>query len=56
MLKGKLTYSMAAGALVIFVGQALGIEIAEAEAASVVGALAAIVAMYGRWRATRKAA
>lgn len=53
MLKGKLTYA-GIGALVIgLVTQLLGIDIAPPEVDAVLTAGAAIVAVYGRWRATR---
>lgn len=53
VLKGKLTYA-GIGALVIgLVTQLLGIDIAPPEVDAVLTAGAAIVAVYGRWRATR---
>ena len=55
VFKGKLTYSMAGGAAVVFIGQALGIELAQEEVASIIGGAMALVAIYGRYRATKAA-
>jgi hypothetical protein len=53
MFKGKLTYSALAAIVAVQVGKLLGVEIAESEVAQVTEAVLALVAIYGRWRASR---
>jgi uncharacterized membrane protein len=53
MFKGKLTYSAVAALLAVQVGKLLGVEVLEADVAAVTEAVLAVVALYGRWRATR---
>lgn len=53
MLNGKLTYSAIAVMAIIYVGQLIGVEVAEDQAASIVGVVAGLIGAFGRWRATR---
>lgn len=54
MLKGKLTYTALAGILASVLSRVLGFEVGEGEVQQLVEAVLAVVAVYGRFRATRK--
>jgi hypothetical protein len=56
MLNGKLTYSAIGIMAIIYVGQLIGVEVAEEQAASIVSVIAGLIGAYGRWRATTKPA
>lgn len=53
MLNGKLTYTAIAVMAIIYAGQLIGVDIAEEQAASIVGVVAGLIGAYGRWRATK---
>ena len=53
LFKGKLTYGSIAIVIILKVLQVLGVEVVEAEASQVTEALALVVAIFGRWRATK---
>ena len=53
MLQGKLTYSSLAVLALVWVGQWLGVEVAESEWTQLVEAAALALGVFGRWRATK---
>ena len=53
MLSGKLTYTAIGGLIAVQLGKFFGVEVAEGDIAQITEAVLAVVAIYGRWRATR---
>lgn len=51
--KGKLTYTALAAVVAPVMAQLLGVDVVQSEVVQVFQAVAALIGVYGRWRATK---